>query len=136
VNDSAAARFRIVHEAFQVLGDPYQRRAYDIHIQPRKDSLKSWAQLDEEQIERIKDREEWARQATQRRDEGIKALNEARKAREGSRKAQQEQQDFVDQEVIDQMLEDLCRLNPEWQARKEEARRVSLTTICCVGGLR
>lgn len=126
VKESAAARFRNVHEAFQVLNDPYQRSAYDIRIKQRTDTVttsKSWVQLDEEQIARMKDRAEWARQATQRRKEGITALNEARKVREASRRAQQEQQSFVDRETIDQMLEDLCRLNPEWQIRKEEARR-------------
>jgi len=126
VKESAAASFRKVHEAFQVLNDPYQRRAYDIRIQPRADFIptsKSWDQLDEEQIARMKDREEWARQATQRRKEGINALNRARKVREASRKSQQEQPDFVYQDMIDQMLEDLCRLNPEWQVRKEEARQ-------------
>jgi hypothetical protein len=79
----------------------------------------------------MKDREEWARQATQRRKEGINALNKARKVREASRKSQQEQPDFVYQDMIDQMLEDLCRLNPEWQVRKEEARQVSLRYVLC-----
>jgi hypothetical protein len=73
----------------------------------------------------MKDREEWARQATQRRKERINALDEARKAREASWKAQRQQDDYTYQEVIDRMLEDLCRLNPEWQVRKEEAQRVS-----------
>jgi len=84
--------------------------------------MKSWAQLDEEQIARMKDREEWARQATQRRKEGIEALNKTRKAREVSWKARQEQEG---QDLVDQMMEDLCRLNPEWQARKEAVLRVS-----------
>jgi len=84
--------------------------------------MKSWAQLDEEQIARMKDREEWARQATQRRKEGIEALNKTRKAREVSWKTRQEQEG---QDLVDQMMEDLCRLNPEWQARKEAVLRVS-----------
>jgi len=126
VKESAAASFRKVHEAFQVLNDPYQRREYDIGIQPRTDSIatsKSWVRLDEEQLARMKDREKWARQANQKREEGINALNVARKAREVSRKSQQEQPDLVYQDLIDQMLEDLCRLNPEWQVRKEETRQ-------------
>jgi DnaJ family protein C protein 17 len=74
----------------------------------------------------MKNRDEWARQASERRKERMNALDEARKAREASWKAQQEQEDYTYQDIIDRMLEDLCRLNPEWQVRKEEAQRVSL----------
>jgi len=126
IAETAAARFRSVHEAFQVLNDPYQRRAYDLRIRPRADSTtnsKSWFQLNEEQIARMKDRAEWVRQATQRRKERISALNEARKAREASWTVQQEPKSFGYQAMVDQMLEDLCKMNPEWRIRKEEALR-------------
>ena len=74
----------------------------------------------------MKDRAEWVRQATQRRKERISALNEARKAREAPWKVQQEPEGYSYQAMVDQMLEDLCRINPEWRIRKEEALRVSL----------
>jgi len=126
VSESAAASFRTVHEAFQVLYDPYQRQGYDLRVQQRANTVtafKSWVQLDDEQIARMKDREEWARKATERRRERINALDEALKAREASRKAQQRQESYAYQDVVDRMFEDLCRLNPEWQLRKEEAQR-------------
>ena len=107
-------------------------QAYDLRMQPRAHSArntKSWVQLDEEQIARMKDREEWVRQATQRRKDRISALNEARKVREASWRAQQEQQCYSYQDMIDLMLEDLCRMNPEWQIRKEEAQRVSYISL-------
>jgi hypothetical protein len=97
-------------------------------MQPRADSTtapKSLFQLDEDQIARQKDREEWVRQATQKRKERIMELNEARKALENSGKSREGQRGIVERDMIDQMLEDLCRLNPEWQIRKEAARRVS-----------
>jgi hypothetical protein len=74
----------------------------------------------------MKDRAEWVRQATQTRKERISALNEARKARESPWKVQQEPEGYSYQAMVDQMLEDLCRINPEWRIRKEEALRVSL----------
>jgi hypothetical protein len=74
----------------------------------------------------MKDRAEWVRQATQRRKERISALNEARKAREAPWTVQQEPKSFGYQAMVDQMLEDLCKMNPEWRIRKEEALRVSL----------
>lgn len=73
----------------------------------------------------MKDREEWAKQAAQRRQERLSALGEARKARDAERKARLEKKGFNYEALMDRMLEDLCKLNPEWQARKEQAQRVS-----------
>lgn len=112
-------------------------QAYDIRTQSRINTgtgEKSWVQLDEEQLQRMKDREEWHRQATLRRKERMDALEEARKIREASRKAQQEQEAYSYQEMIDQMLEDLCKLNPEWEIRKEQVLRVSLGRFCFPSG--
>lgn len=102
-------------------------------------STNSSAQLDEEQIARTRDREEWARQATQRRRERMNTLDEARRARDALRKSQEAQRnnddvydemidrwDSVDRVVlVNRMLGDLYRLNPEWEIRKEQVRRVS-----------
>jgi len=128
VKELAAAKFRDVHEAFQVLNDPYQRRAYDIRIKINSDvPTKSPVQFDEEHIALMKDREEWARQATQRRKERIKVLDEARKARDTSRKTQEDHQkqeySYGYKEILDQMLGNLYRLNPEWEIRKEQVHR-------------
>lgn len=131
-----------VHEAFKVLNDPYQRRvrsivlitlpltltfynqAYDTSLirpdLPR--SEKSWVQLDEEQIARMKDREEWAKQFAQRRKDRLNALDQARKVRESQRKARCEEKGLDYEQLKDMYLEELCRLNPEWQARKEQVR--------------
>lgn len=129
-----------VHEAFKVLNDPYQRRvcpigllslsltfmlyyqAYDESLTMRLQSEKSWAQLDEEQIARIKDREEWARQFAQRRKDRLNALDQTRKARESARKAKCEKKGLDYEQLMEMYLEELCTLNPEWQARKEQVR--------------
>ncbi|KZP26594.1 DnaJ-domain-containing protein [Athelia psychrophila] len=137
VKESAAARFRDVHDAFQTLSNPYQRRAYDMRTQSRASSSdsESWVRLTEEQVARTKDREEWARQATLARRERMVALEGARKAREATavKRVQAQIQPqlqnadaepLVDHETLVTMIfEQLCQMNPEWEARRQEAMR-------------
>jgi hypothetical protein len=79
-----------------------------------------------------KDYEEWVHQATQRQKECINVLDDAWNACQASWKAQR---GYTYQDVIDGMLEDLCRLNPEWQVQKEEAQQASLRYVHDFDGL-
>lgn len=105
-------------------------------------------QLDEELLARTKDREEWARQATLARRERMAELDEARRVREAAnaKKAQAvrrgesqhremdhrelDHQEMDHQTLVDLLLEELCKMNPEWEARREAALRVSFGILC------
>ncbi|KAF7971949.1 hypothetical protein HWV62_19409 [Athelia sp. TMB] len=64
VKASAAARFRAVHDAFQILSNPYQRRAYDVRTGAAGSSGSAeFVRLSDEQVARSRDREEWAERA-------------------------------------------------------------------------
>ena len=97
-------------------------QAYDASLTTRPKGEKSWVQLNEEQIARMKDREEWARQFTQRRKDRLNALDQTRKARESARMVKCTEKRLDYEQLMDMYLEELCRLNPEWQARKEQVR--------------
>ncbi|KAI0322796.1 hypothetical protein OF83DRAFT_1167287 [Amylostereum chailletii] len=100
---AAQELFGRVHEAFQVLGDTDNRRAYDIHQRilptPRSDSLsfsdvastlshkssvRSSASyrsyVSEEQLKRLYDHEQWSRQSSIRSRERISAIRQRRQS--------------------------------------------------------
>ncbi|KIM44568.1 hypothetical protein M413DRAFT_67352, partial [Hebeloma cylindrosporum] len=53
----AEQQFHKVHEAFEILGDPIKRKAYDHRMNARTDL----SSLSEEAVQRIRERKEWAR---------------------------------------------------------------------------
>ncbi|KAF7977095.1 hypothetical protein HWV62_4681 [Athelia sp. TMB] len=159
VKASAAARFRAVHDAFQILSSPYQRRAYDVRTGAAGSSAE-FVRLSDEQVARSRDREEWAERAALARRERMAALEEARKAREtatvqrvraeggGARVAspavverglgvqlgEEEEEEAPSHEtLVTLILEQLCQMNPEWEVRRQEALRVSLDSFVLYG---
>jgi hypothetical protein len=84
-----------------------------------------WTHLSAEQARRMKDREEWARQQEVQHQERMKAIREQnRVVREEMRAKAQEAVDYAS--MVQEMLQELCDQNPEWEERKEQVQRVSL----------
>ena len=52
----------------------------------------------------------------------IRSIDQTRKARESARKAKCEKKGLDYEQLMEMFLEELCTLNPEWQARKEQVR--------------
>ncbi|KAA1468858.1 DnaJ-domain-containing protein [Dentipellis sp. KUC8613] len=80
----AKDKFGLVHEAFQVLGDPDTRRAYDIHtrnLPTPGSSAAKWTMPSDEQQRRLREREAWARKAHERSEERIRTAREIARAK-------------------------------------------------------
>ncbi|KAJ7281909.1 hypothetical protein C8J57DRAFT_1057203 [Mycena rebaudengoi] len=116
-----------VHEAFEILRDGHKRRKYDVQRGFRPHVPKSqWSQFSEEQARRMKDREEWARKQHEQYEErlrGIRARAEAE--RQEMLRRQREMAEYA--LMVERMLAELYKKNPEWEARKERARKVWFT---------
>ena len=71
-----------------------------------------------------KDREEWSREVERQRQERMEAIRErSRLAREKLLQKEKEAADH--QNMVEEMLKDFHRLNPEWEARRQNVLRVS-----------
>ena len=71
-----------------------------------------------------KDREEWSREVERQRQERMEAIRErSRLAREKLLQKEKEAADH--QNMVEEMLKDFHRLNPEWEARRQKVLRVS-----------
>ncbi|KAJ7695067.1 DnaJ domain-containing protein [Mycena rosella] len=120
---ASEARFHEVHGAFEVLRDVYKRRAYDVQhgIRPGRDT--QWTgELSEEQIRRMKDREEWARKQRDQFEERIRNIRaRAGAEREEMRKREREAAEY--RLMVERMLAELYRKNPEWAERKEKQQQ-------------
>ncbi|TFY56699.1 hypothetical protein EVG20_g8831 [Dentipellis fragilis] len=141
----AKDKFGLVHEAFQVLGDPDTRRAYDIHnrnLPTPGSSAAKWTMPSDEQQRRLREREAWARKAHERSEERIRTAREIARAKAAITPLHEPEAPVVAVEVADNsqrkqaaeytamveaMLQELYRLSPEWEERKRrlEMRRAS-----------
>lgn len=132
-------------EAFQVLSDPAKRKvspahlsyvpplikprqAYDERIQRAQLNKEAW---DEERKRRIKEREEWARQAKERSEARMKSRAEIY---DNIRKIKEKE--VVHTKLVEQFYQELCEQNPEWETRKQEVLKVSLTLLSTSFSLR
>ncbi|KAJ6624932.1 DnaJ domain-containing protein [Mycena sp. CBHHK59/15] len=117
------ARFREVHEAFEVLRDTQKRRAYDLQrgYRPRQ---KQWSEtFSEEQTRRMKDREEWARKQQEQYEERLRIIRARAEAeRQEMRRRDREMTEYAI--MVERMLAELYKKNPEWATRKENLRKV------------
>ncbi|KAJ6496759.1 DnaJ domain-containing protein [Mycena vulgaris] len=122
---ASEAKFHEVHGAFEVLRDSYKRRAYDVQqgIRPRSNS--HWTgELSEEQLRRMKDREEWARKQRDQYEERVRVIRARAEAeREEMRKREREAAEY--RLMVERMLAELYRKNPEWAERKEKQQQRS-----------
>ncbi|KAJ7089704.1 DnaJ domain-containing protein [Mycena belliarum] len=117
---ASEARFHEVHEAFEVLRDTYKRRAYDVQWGIRPAKTTHWSSdLSEEQLRRMRDREEWARKQHDLHSERVRIIRARAEAeREEMRKREKEAAEY--RLMVQRMLAELYRKNPEWQERKEK----------------
>jgi len=98
-------------------------QSYDVRKDIKVDCHK-FADLGEDQRRRQHDREAWARQGEREYQERMKAFKEkSRLARELLE--QREREALQQKAMVEEMLQELCRQNPEWEARKKSVQRVS-----------
>ncbi|KAF8631888.1 hypothetical protein AX15_002152 [Amanita polypyramis BW_CC] len=118
----AQARFQKVHEAFNVLGDPQERKTYDASL-ARSSTDKLYRQTEQkeldEQLKRMKDRTEWARHQQKRDEERIKAMRaKGKELKDAQDKKEREAK------MAEEFLRELFVLNPEWEERKRRVYQV------------
>ncbi|KAJ7257954.1 DnaJ domain-containing protein [Mycena haematopus] len=120
---ASEAKFHAVHEAFEVLRDAYKRRAYDIQqgFRPQYSS-QCEGDLSDEQRRRNEDRRQWAQKQREQFEERIHQLR-ARAAADREERKRQEQEAAEYRMMVERMLAELYRKNPEWAERKEKLRR-------------
>jgi DnaJ family protein C protein 17 len=85
----------------------------------------SWSDTNfsEQQIKRMKDREEWARKAEAQYQERMKVLKEhARSDREQVREQVQDISEYAT--MVQKMLQELYDQNPEWEERRRKVQQV------------
>ncbi|KAJ7113685.1 DnaJ-domain-containing protein [Mycena crocata] len=120
---ASEAKFHEVHGAFEVLRDAYKRRSYDIQrgFRPRPPS--TWTgEFSEEQSRRMKDREAWAAKQREQYEERVRIIRaRAAAEREEMRKREKEAAEY--RMMVERMLAELYRKNPEWAERKEKTRQ-------------
>ncbi|KAJ7035627.1 DnaJ domain-containing protein [Mycena alexandri] len=122
--EASEAKFREAHEAFEVLRDAYKRRTYDIQRGFRPQNSRRWTdgEISEEQRRRMEDRHEWARKQRDHFEERMRNLRvRAAAEREEMRKREQEAAEY--RAMVERMLAELYRKNPEWAERKENLQR-------------
>ncbi|KIM68117.1 hypothetical protein SCLCIDRAFT_13753 [Scleroderma citrinum Foug A] len=110
---SAEGKFRNVCDAFQILGDPVQRKDYDERIRRAKMNKQAW---DEEREKRNQEREAWARQLREQSEARMKAREEWY---ENIRTIKEEKARY--EKMVEEFYQELRAQNPEWEMRKREA---------------
>jgi hypothetical protein len=80
--------------------------------------------LKERQMKMQKDREEWSRQVDRQRQDRLETIREqSRLTRE--RLLQKDRDAAEHQSMVEEMLQEFHRLNPEWETRRQNVLRVS-----------
>ncbi|KAF8889340.1 DnaJ domain-containing protein [Infundibulicybe gibba] len=115
----AQAKFHKVHAAFEVLGDSQKRKAYDFRMSPKTEHP-NWS---EEQVRRMKDRDEWARQQDERYQARLDAIAEQKRIMEAKQIAEAEEK-RIKSEIAQDLMQTLCEKFPDWEARMKKARQV------------
>jgi DnaJ family protein C protein 17 len=110
----AERQFHEVHEAFQVLGDPVQRKAHDHRMSVRTDL----SCLSEDAARRIKEREMWAGRQLEASEKRM-AENKAKIEHEKLAKEEAMEKMKKEAAMVADMLKEMYRLNPEFAARRE-----------------
>ncbi|KAJ7355598.1 DnaJ-domain-containing protein [Mycena albidolilacea] len=120
---ASEAKFHEVHGAFEVLRDAYKRRAYDIQRGFRPQNSPRWeGELSEEQRRRMEDRQQWAHKQREEFEERMRNLRE-RTAADREERRRRDQETAEHRMMVERMLAELYRKNPEWAERKEKLRR-------------
>lgn len=124
MNDPAKRRVR--HVQIQVLnrrGGPDHTQAYNTRMNIKVDQEKYRKTFSDAQLQRTKEREEWAKQAEVRHQTRLKLIQEQnRRTREAIRAKSKEL--LESSAMVERMLQELYELNPEWEARKKQVQRV------------
>ncbi|KAF8967672.1 DnaJ domain-containing protein [Flammula alnicola] len=112
----AERQFHRVHEAFEVLGDPVKRKAYDSRMNARTDP----SLISEEAARRIRERKEWAQRQREESEKRMAAFH-AQLAREKREKQEALEKMAKEAAMVSEMLQEMYQLNPEFAARRQAA---------------
>ncbi|PFH51934.1 hypothetical protein AMATHDRAFT_2641 [Amanita thiersii Skay4041] len=109
----AQARFQKIHEAFAILSDPHKRKAYDNQQPSLTKSEQSPGSASNAQLQRMKDRMEWAQKQQKLHQERINAVRTKNKHVQDELEAKEKLT-----KMTNEYLQELFTLNPEWEERK------------------
>ncbi|TDL24023.1 DnaJ-domain-containing protein [Rickenella mellea] len=136
--EKSEEKFRMVNDAFVVLSDPHQRRAYDFARRPTRQFMpdpESWADMDARNLRRAQERQAWADAQAERSAARIEALR-ATARRDREQIALQLERCKEDADMIAEMISALCALDSNAQSKDRKtsssSRRAARTKTSSV----
>ncbi|KAJ8515744.1 hypothetical protein ONZ45_g6902 [Pleurotus djamor] len=136
----AETEFRVVTQALQVLSDPQRRRRYDQYLinatassskptpqrTPSSPTNTRDSEFSSHQTKLKKEREEWARKAAKEHEERMKTFRGTSHSSNPQNRSQATMEPQVTDPLVKKFLEELRAKNPEWVAREQQVKQVSV----------